>query len=35
MSDLGTLEILGVVMIAFGMFCLVADPLLNWIIGRG
>ena len=34
LSEFGSLEILGLVMIAVGFACLCADPLLDLLIGR-
>lgn len=34
LSEFGTLEILGLVMIGFGFLCLCADPLINLLLGR-
>ncbi len=34
LDGFGTLELLGLFMIAFGFMCLMADPILNLMIGR-
>lgn len=34
LDGLGTLELLGLFMIVFGILCLMADPILNLMIGR-